>query len=63
MAVVPGRVFHPDSQGMLDKAEKSRRTRECVQHSISRAGGARYRPRGLSTSTPDFMVSKEGDRV
>lgn len=46
MSVVPGRVFHPDSQSILDKVVKCRHTRECIQCTFSRAGGARYRPRG-----------------
>ena len=45
LPVVPGRVFHPDSQGVLDKAEKSRRTRDSVQRTFSRPGASGYRPR------------------
>ncbi|KAK0151149.1 hypothetical protein N1851_007723 [Merluccius polli] len=36
MPIVPARVFHPDSQGVLDKAEQSRRTRDCVRRTFSR---------------------------
>ena len=60
MSVVPGNVFHPDFQSVLDKAEKSRRTRECVQRTFGKAGGARFRPRG-SQPSHQTSWSRRGD--
>ena len=48
--IVPAGVFHPDSQGMLDKAEQSCRTRDCVRHTFSRTMAPRYGSRGLQHS-------------
>ncbi|KAK0143607.1 hypothetical protein N1851_018267 [Merluccius polli] len=39
MPVVPGRVFHPDSQRLFETAEQSRRTRESVRRTFSRRTG------------------------
>ncbi len=41
--MVPGKVFHLDSQGVLDKAEKSGRTRDSVQRTFSRSSASGYR--------------------
>lgn len=46
MPIVPARVFHPDAQGVLDKAEQSRRTRDCVRRTFSRTTAPRYGSRG-----------------
>ncbi|XP_074466146.1 uncharacterized protein LOC141752269 [Sebastes fasciatus] len=46
MPVVPGRVFHSDSQSVLEKAEQSLRTRESVQCTFSRPAATRQRPTG-----------------
>lgn len=46
MTIVPVQVFHPDSQGVLDEVEQPRRTRDCVQHTFSRAPLVRYKLRG-----------------
>ena len=45
MAVVPGKVFHPDSQGVFDSAEQSRRTRESVRRTFGRAAPSSYQHR------------------
>ena len=46
MPIVPAHVFHPDSQGVLEKAEQSRHTRECVQRTFRGAVTTRYKPWG-----------------
>ena len=46
MPIVPERVFHPDSQGVLDKAKQSCCTRNCVRRTFSRPTAPRYWPRG-----------------
>ena len=45
MAVVPGKVFHPDSQGVFDSAEQSQRTRESVRRTFGRAAPSSYQHR------------------
>ena len=45
MAVVPGKVFHPDSQGVFDSAEQSRRTIESVRRTFGRAAPSSYQHR------------------
>lgn len=47
MPVTPGRVFHPDSQTTLDKAEQARKRRESVQRTFGPAKAARQSYRGF----------------
>ena len=46
MPVVPGMVFHPDSQGLFESAEQSRQTRESVHRTFSSVRGPLHQPRG-----------------
>jgi len=46
MPVTPGRVFNPDSQSKLDKAEQTRHTRESVQHMFGPSKATRQSYRG-----------------
>lgn len=46
MPVVPGKVFHPDSQHLFESAEQSRRTRESVRRTFSSVRGPVRQPRG-----------------
>lgn len=62
LPVVPGRVFHPDSQGLLDKAEKSRRTRDSVQRTFHRHSASNYRARGGPQPPPQVSWSRSSDR-
>ena len=57
MPIVPAHVFHPDSQGLLDKAERSRSTRECVQRTFRGAVTTRYKPRGSQSSHQSSSVA------
>ncbi len=42
MPVMPGRVFHPDSQSLLDTADQARHRKESVQRTFGHVGPTRY---------------------
>jgi hypothetical protein len=52
MPVTPGRVFNPDSQSTLDKAEQARRRRESVQRTFGPAKATRQSYRGYQHPHP-----------
>ncbi len=52
MPVTPGRVFHPDSQATLDKAEQARCRRESVQRTFGRSRITRQSYQGCQPPQP-----------
>ncbi len=52
MPVTPGRVFHPDSQATLDKAEQARCRREPVQRTFGRSRITRQSYQGCQPPQP-----------
>ncbi len=53
MPVEPGKMFHSDSQIVLETAEQSLHTQGCVQHTFSHPG----RTRLLASSTHTRLIS------
>ncbi len=59
MPVMPGRVFHPDSQSLLDTADQARRRKESVQRTFGHVGPTRYGHKGAQPFQPSHFPRSE----
>ncbi len=59
MPVMPGRVFHPDSQSLLDTADQARHRKESVQQTFGHVGPTRYGHKGSQPFQPSHFPHSE----